>query len=428
MVDGNFRPMPEIAGVSKRDRKRQEILHCAAILFNTRGARGTTLTDITAELGLTKTSLYYYVKNKDDLAYQCYRESCRQFSLLIEAAAEKTDGSFLSTLYCSFLDVWAGVLERTRPAMTILSEVQSLKEPKQSEIKQEYVSLVLRIRDLLERDKAAGVYVDTNCFLSAHAFFSTLQWVPAWLTRQQLPSLPAIKKAAHAIIENGISSRPTALSENASQFVSDPENDPDDGLFKRGMSPDKKLEAFLQQATRQFNAKGYKGASIDVIAEELQVTKGAFYYHFKDKNQLLELCFKRGMSLGRAAIKFAEKYGHDGLDKFSFALGFMFSVQNSKAGPFVSPGLLTALEAAEKAAVLNEIAELTDRLGSYIDEGKSDKSVVSVDTFVAQSILTGAVLGGDTVNEWIEFSDMKEYTRQYLKALLIGSKPTPHNN
>ena len=45
----------------QRETKRAAVLSCAAKLFNTKGARSTTLADVASRLGLTKTSLYYYV-------------------------------------------------------------------------------------------------------------------------------------------------------------------------------------------------------------------------------------------------------------------------------------------------------------------------------------------------------------------------------
>jgi AcrR family transcriptional regulator len=54
------------------------VLSCAAKLFNTKGARSTTLADVASRLGLTKTSLYYYVATKEDLIYQCYDANMRQ--------------------------------------------------------------------------------------------------------------------------------------------------------------------------------------------------------------------------------------------------------------------------------------------------------------------------------------------------------------
>ena len=56
----------------QHDAKRAAILSQAAKLFNYKGSRATTLKDIAASLGLTKTSLYYYVNTKEDLIYQCY--------------------------------------------------------------------------------------------------------------------------------------------------------------------------------------------------------------------------------------------------------------------------------------------------------------------------------------------------------------------
>ena len=49
---------------AQHEAKRAAILSRAAKLFNTKGARSTTLADVADKLGLTKTSLYYYVKTK----------------------------------------------------------------------------------------------------------------------------------------------------------------------------------------------------------------------------------------------------------------------------------------------------------------------------------------------------------------------------
>src|SRR5210317_358017 len=57
---------------AQHDAKRVAILSQAARLFNSKGSRGPTLKDIAENLGLTKTSLYYYVKTKEQLIYQCY--------------------------------------------------------------------------------------------------------------------------------------------------------------------------------------------------------------------------------------------------------------------------------------------------------------------------------------------------------------------
>ena len=59
-----------------------ELLDIAARLFNEKGYRATSLTDIGGEIGMNKASLYYYVKSKDDLlARVIYRASQRLWAL-----------------------------------------------------------------------------------------------------------------------------------------------------------------------------------------------------------------------------------------------------------------------------------------------------------------------------------------------------------
>ena len=53
-----------------------------------------------------------------------------------------------------------------------------------------------------------------------------------------------------------------------------------------------KQEAFLRAGTQHFNRKGFSGTSLDDIAESLNVSKGAFYYHFANKEALLAQCYE----------------------------------------------------------------------------------------------------------------------------------------
>jgi AcrR family transcriptional regulator len=53
----------------KRDRKRLEILRSAAAAFRERGFDGTSMEQIAGGLHMTKGSLYYYFKNKQEILY-----------------------------------------------------------------------------------------------------------------------------------------------------------------------------------------------------------------------------------------------------------------------------------------------------------------------------------------------------------------------
>jgi AcrR family transcriptional regulator len=48
------------------------------------------------------------------------------------------------------------------------------------------------------------------------------------------------------------------------------------------------IAALVARARREFGANGYANASVDQIAAEVKLTKGAVYYHFKNKQGLFE--------------------------------------------------------------------------------------------------------------------------------------------
>jgi AcrR family transcriptional regulator len=73
---------------AQHDAKRVAILSEAARLFNGKGSRATTLQDVARGLGLTKTSLYYYVRTKEELIFQCYEAALqRQHAVMDELDA-----------------------------------------------------------------------------------------------------------------------------------------------------------------------------------------------------------------------------------------------------------------------------------------------------------------------------------------------------
>ncbi len=59
----------------QRETKRQAVLAAAAQLFNERGFHATSLDDIAGRLHVSKPTLYYYVKSKDDILLECVRHA-----------------------------------------------------------------------------------------------------------------------------------------------------------------------------------------------------------------------------------------------------------------------------------------------------------------------------------------------------------------
>src|SRR5688572_13462134 len=56
----------------KTELKREAILRSAAAAFRSKGYHGTSMEDISEQLLMTKGSLYYYFKDKEEILFACH--------------------------------------------------------------------------------------------------------------------------------------------------------------------------------------------------------------------------------------------------------------------------------------------------------------------------------------------------------------------
>ena len=68
----------------ERRTKRDAVLRMAAQSFNEKGFHATSLDDVAARLNVTKPTLYYYFKNKEEILFECVRIGLE----MIDEAAE----------------------------------------------------------------------------------------------------------------------------------------------------------------------------------------------------------------------------------------------------------------------------------------------------------------------------------------------------
>ena len=90
-----------------------------------------------------------------------------------------------------------------------------------------------------------------------------------------------------------------------------------------------KQEAFLRAGIHHFNRKGFNGTSLDDIAESLDVSKGAFYYHFSSKEALLAQCYEFTIDQFDSIISLQDDTLTPPLEKLGDICLAIFGLQNS---------------------------------------------------------------------------------------------------
>ena len=124
--------MARVAEETRFEAQRHRILKAAANCFNQKGFSGTSLKDVSQHLGLTDAALYYYVRNKEELVYQCYLRAA-EFgrNAMDRSISDGATGFEQAYLYIAYqIEIMVG----DRGPVAIMSEIPSLKSTHRDEI------------------------------------------------------------------------------------------------------------------------------------------------------------------------------------------------------------------------------------------------------------------------------------------------------
>ncbi len=410
--------------VTQHDTKRAAIHSEASKLFNIQGSRATTLLSIAKGLGLSKTSLYYYVKTKEELIYQCYMRSVEHWQDTLRDATEQTDTgpeAIRFLIQKLFLDHWAAENGRG-PYYAQLLEIGALAKPQRKYIKQRYRALVEQLQAIIHKGVEDGDIAPCEVVATTQALLGAIQWSFSWLHKYDKQAVLTAADSAWDIFLNGLA------PQNGYQFrdIVPPAKE-DKAInpgFDRQYQQRLKQEAFYKAGTAFFNTKGFSGTSLDEIAQELNVTKGAFYYHIKNKEDLLTACYERSIEASGTIYKESARIDDNGLAKTAYAMRRIFLLQISDDGPLIRYNSITALPMKKRKAILRRTRENRDLLLKNLELGLKDGSVRGgVDVDLTEHLLSGALNAAMEIRLWRDVTDAEQASAQYFNVFFNGLKP-----
>jgi len=398
--------------------KLQTILSEAARLFNFQGTRATTLGDIAKSIGLTKTSLYYYARNKEELVYKCYLASCDAGD---DITAEASQGAETGLeCLCRFVQVWFAQYEEQnlgqRPYTAWLVEIPTLAPKHREEIESRMLGFFNTILKFVKRGIKDGSISNCAPIPTTQAFLAIVYWSYVWFRNVPTDKRPAAIKQLLNLIKDGISADKYQFSDIA--FPSLETRVP--AGFDRDKQNEIKRNAFLQVGSQMFNQRGYMGASLDDVAEQLDVTKGAFYYHIQNKEDLLYQCFQRTLELISDMIERAGKDGKNGAEKIELVLRYLFNVQLSEDGPLIAYRCLPSLSIERRNEILQQTQASSDRLGEFISEGIKDSSIRDVNPEIIENAIAGTIDAAPGIAEMMRLKDNSKVSAEYLELFFNG--------
>jgi AcrR family transcriptional regulator len=165
--------------------KREAIVAVAAKLIHDRGVSGTSLDDVADALGVTKPSVYYYVRNKEELVTLCHLRIADQQARAIDAALASS-GAGIDKI-AIFIRAYARFVWSPDSGLPRLWQDNSLGPAKRREVNRAYFAQSNRLVGLIKEAKRDDSICVSDPEVVERALVSSILWVPIWYNEKKTP-------------------------------------------------------------------------------------------------------------------------------------------------------------------------------------------------------------------------------------------------
>lgn len=163
---------------AQREAKRDAVLSTAAQLFNERGFHATSLDDIAARLNVSKPTLYYYVKNKDDIVIQCVRRGLQMMLDGIEATRSAGGSAIDQLMAC--MTIYAHIVTMDFGMCVIRINDDELPGASRKEVRRLKAGIDNEFRRLVALGVADGSLAPCDPKMTAFLIAGALSWIGHW--------------------------------------------------------------------------------------------------------------------------------------------------------------------------------------------------------------------------------------------------------
>jgi len=383
-----YRRMKPAAKTGARRGKRDAVLDEAARRLNASGVSLASLSEVAQALGLTRAALYYYVEDRDDLVFQCYRRACEVMARDLDAAG-KAAGSGLDRLK-AFITL---ALDEERPEPAVLSETASLPSPQRETIEGLHHGNVALLIDLIEAGQADGSIRPCHPLVIAQAIVGMVSWIPLaprWSGEPEVGFRARAKAGALTLIGEGVAANPAKALDYAPLDIAilRPERG---NLFDRDAASAMKLEELLRAASHLFNRKGVDATSVDEIAAEVGATKGVVYHYLEDKPDLVARCYQRAFSLSDRILNAVEMAGGTAIERVLSGTALLVEANvRDEFCPLAPLAGVEALPPDARAEIIDRVRGLERGYPDVAREGVADGTVRDVELTGVAVAMAGA--------------------------------------
>jgi len=162
----------------QRELKRQAVLQAAAQLFNDRGFHATSLDDIAARLNVSKPTVYYYFKNKDEILLSCVRQGLDMMLKHIDESRRGGGQAIDQLLTC--MRTYAQIVMQDFGMCLIRVGDEQLSPDSRQELRRLKAAIDHEFRRLVAAGVVDGTIAPCDPKMTAFAIAGALSWIARW--------------------------------------------------------------------------------------------------------------------------------------------------------------------------------------------------------------------------------------------------------
>ena len=400
-------------GTLRFRQKRDAILAAAAEAINEQSAKGMTFADVARRVGLNTTSVTYYFKRKEDLAAAAFEHTLDYLLEMLDAAVEEPTPALRVQRYLRLnMARLTRIQQGDERPMAVLSDLRAMEGSARDRLLAGWREVFRRTRALWG-PPASRATKDLHG-ARAHVLLENTFWLPVWLRRYEPEQYPRVEERLFDIFAHGIAA-PGAGWIPAPLDLEHDEREPG-------------RAAFLLAATRLINELGYRGASVQRIASQLNVTKGSFYHHLDAKDELVMACYRRSFDTIAAAQRLADEASGTHWQRLSSAIAALLDIQFAERAPLLRTTALSGLPPTVRSAMVDRSNMVARRYAGTIMDGVAEGSMRPVDALIASQTLMALQNAAFDMRKWAGTMPRERAVALYASTLLFGlfaAAPTP---
>ena len=357
------------------------------------------------------------------MIYQCYMAALDHHHSRLDSIEREYTSPLerFRAFFLSHFEDRQAAEEGRAPHWAVLLEIAGLPKSHREAVERRYIELFKRLREYIRQGIAEGSLRPCEPTSVVLAILGSLDWTFSWLQQAPSDQVHIIAQQGFDLIAHGLSAGPE-VHQPAEGLTARIAGVPLPG-FNREEQNRLKQQAFFKTGNWYFNKQGFNSTSLDEIAEHLSVSKGAFYYHIKNKEDLLFSCYNHSLDISESIHALAAAHPGSGLEKVEMACRHMFYVQNSKEGPLIRYNSITALPLQRRLQILERTEKANQRFGELLLEGQADGSVRPVNIFVAQHMIAGAINAAMEIDLWRRVESIEAASIDYFDVFFNGLLP-----